>query len=242
MNSYLNNKAKYEASVTSNTTIVAKKGIVTGFNPGAWTIDVLFYPLTSEDGNDAGAVQVPLASSWVGNGWGLYCAPPENIEAVVLYESGDLQIPIGINFIFSGETQPIQGVSSGEAWLVHQSGSFIKLNNDGKLLINGNTEIDITTPTLNVTTTGAININAGTIATIQATAEINLQAPVVNVSENLVITNNLSANNGQTTMDDGVFNAKAVHAQEDVTAAGISLDSHVHSGVQNGSGSTNPPT
>lgn len=242
MNPYLTNRMRYNAATTANTTLVAKMGEITGFNPQTWSVNVTFYPLSSDDGNDAGAVEVPLTASWVGNGWGLYCAPALGTEVTVLFANGDLQEPIGLGFIFSGQVNPAQGIQSEECWLIHQSGSLIKLTNDGKLTINGNTEIDITAPEINITTTGAVNVTSGTIATIQAATAINLDAPIVNVSQDIVIANDLSANNGQITMTGGVFNADTLIASNDVTAAGVSLHNHVHSGVTGGSDDTGPPT
>lgn len=232
---------RYNAATTNNTTLVAKTGEVVGFNPQTWSISVIFYPLTSDDGYDAGAVEVPLQSSWVGNGWGLYCAPALGTEVTVLFANGNLQEPIGLGFIFSGQVNPAQGIQSEECWLVHQSGSLIKLTNDGKITINGNTEIDLTAPQINITTTGAVNVTSGTIATIQAATAINLNAPVVNVSQDIVIANDLSANNGQITMNSGVFNAVTLNATNDVTAAGVSLHNHVHSGVTSGGDDSGPP-
>lgn len=236
------NQMKFQSAIAGNSNAYALRGIVTNFNSQTWKVEVTFYPLSDDDGFTASTTEIPLASSWVGNGWGLYLAPAVNTQVMVLFEDGNYQIPIAALFNFDSNNNPIQGIASGECWLVHQSGSFLKLNNDGKLLINGNTEIDITAPTLNIITTGAININAGTIATIQATAEINLQAPIVSVSENLVVTNNLSANSGQTTMEAGVFNTVAMNASSDVTAAGVSLKTHVHGGVTTGGSNTSPPT
>jgi phage baseplate assembly protein V len=205
--------------------LIAKTGEVTGFNPQSWSINVTFYPLSSDDGNDAGAVEVPLQSSWVGNGWGLYCAPALGTQVTVLFENGNLQLPIGLGFIFSGEVNPIQSVQSGECWLVHSSGSLIKLTNDGNLT---------------VFTQNALNLQGDTV-NITATEEINLQAPVVNVSQDIVIANNLSANNGQTTMENGEFNATTLIASNDVSANGISLKTHPHSGVTAGSDNSGPP-
>lgn len=240
MNSYLNNKNKYDASCVGNTNFVAMRGIVQSFDPQSWTVTILFYS-AGDDENPPGAVQVPLSSQWLGNGWGLYCAPAEGTEVVVTFMNGDLQQPVSMGFVFNNQFQPLQGIQSQECWLAHSSGSLIKLTNDGKITINGNTEIDITTPTLNITTTGAININAGTIATIQAAQSIALEAPIVTVSNDLTITNNLTANNGATTMDNGVFTTNTLVATTEVTAASISLTTHVHGGVQSGGSNTSPP-
>jgi hypothetical protein len=236
------NQMKFQSALNGNSNTYALRGIVTNFNAETWKISVTFYPLTDDSGYTAGTAEIPLASSWVGNGWGLYLAPALDTQVLVLFEDSNYQVPIGALFNFDSNNNPLQGVQSGEAWLVHETGSLIKLTNDGKITINGNTEIDITTPILNITTTGAVNINTQTIATIQATESINLIAPIVNVSNDLSITNDFSANHGETTMIDGVFTAVTLNASNDVTANSVSLHNHVHSGVTGGSDDTGPPT
>jgi hypothetical protein len=220
------NQMKFQAALNGNSSVTALRGLVTGFNPQAWKITVTFYPLTDEDGYAAGTVEIPLASTWVGNGWGAYFAPALNTQVTILFENSDYQIPIGMLFNFDSDNNPLQGVQSGEAWLAHQSGSVIKLTNDGNV---------------SVVAENALNLQGETVNII-ATQEINLQAPVVNASQDMVVTNNLSANDGQATMEDGVFNAVTLNASNDVTAASVSLHGHVHGGVTGGSDSTEPPT
>lgn len=242
MNSYTNNKYKQLASCVGNNSFVVKSGFIQSFNPDDWTITVFFPESFEDDDTQAGAVNIPLSSQWLGNGWGLYCAPQEGTEVVITFRDANLQDPVSIAYCFNNQFLPIQGIQSQECWLVHSSGSLIRLTNDGKISINGNTEVDMTTPILNITTTGAININAGTIATIQAATSIDLDAPIINVSNDLNITNNLIANNGETTMEDGIFTTNTLIAQNKVEAAGISLTDHVHGGVQSGSSETDPPS
>ena len=43
---------------------------------------------------------------------------------------------------FNDDYRPL-AVPSGELWLVHQSGAYLKLTNDGKVSINAAAEIDI---------------------------------------------------------------------------------------------------
>jgi uncharacterized protein (DUF2345 family) len=54
-------------------------------------------------------------------------------------------------------------VPSGEFWLVHQSGSFLKFTNDGKVSVNSASDLDLVSGgDVNVTSAGKINLNAGT--------------------------------------------------------------------------------
>lgn len=93
-------------------------------------------------------------------------------------------------------------------------------------LTQGNT-ITIHAPQgVTVETDQTVNITAGT--------ECNITAPVINLNGAL---NSQGQNGGNTTATiTGTLNAT-----EDVTASNISLNSHTHTGVQTGSGSTGGP-
>ena len=78
--------------------------------------------------------------------------------------------------------------------------------------------------------TGSAEINASENIDLIATEEINETAPQINLN------GNVGANNGEISMVDGVLSTS-----EDIVADGISLKSHLHSGVQTGGGNSGPP-
>jgi phage baseplate assembly protein V len=230
------NQMKFQAALTGNSNINALRGLVTNFNPQTWKITVTFYPLTDENGYAAGTVEIPLASTWLGNGWGAYFAPALDTQVTILFENSDYQIPIGMLFNFDSVNNPLQGIQSGEMWLVHQSGSLIKLTNDGNVTINGNIEIDLTAPTVNITTTANVNINA-------SSGVINFNTPQANFTGNVSIDGTLDADNGSLTMSGGNLSTTgSIQATGDVTGGSISLEGHVHGGVTSGGSNTDPPT
>jgi phage baseplate assembly protein gpV len=77
-------------------------------------------------------------------------------QVLVLAQEGDAEQGVVIGSVWSSVDQPM-AAPSGELWLQHKTGSFLKLHNDG------------------------------TIA---------LQAPVVNISGNLIVTGDISDHNG----------------------------------------------
>jgi phage baseplate assembly protein V len=196
-------------------------GIVTSVNPVDYTIKVLLQPEEIETGF------IPFATLFYG-----WVAPPKGGEqCLVLFDGADKNVPIGA-LLFYWDNGRAPGVTtdgdilSGEILLKHTNGSYFKFGNDGKIKINGNLEIDTTTPTYHVT----------------ATTNVTLQAPIINLKGSVVIDGTLSANNGDFVMDDtALTTTKNIISTQDVTAGGISLKTHVHSGVQSGGSNTGAP-
>ena len=75
---------------------------------------------------------LPVAAAWVGNGWGLACPPSPGDQVVVLWQEGDAEHGIVVGRLWSAQA-PTPAAAAGEMWLVHRSGSFIKLMNDGSI-------------------------------------------------------------------------------------------------------------
>lgn len=207
----------------------AHLGIITSVNPTDYTVKVLLQPEAIETGF------IPYCTPFYG-----WVAPPVGGEqCLVLFERGNNNVPVAAMLLYWNESQA-PGIASagdtqaGEILLKHSSGSYVKLTQDGKILINGNTEIDVTTPVLNITTTQTINLTA--------TTSITLQAPTINLNGNVVLDGNLTTNNGNTTIESGVFTTNAnIITSQDVQASGISLKTHVHSGVTTGGSNTGGP-
>lgn len=136
-------------------------GLVYDYDPTIYAVRVQFQPSGEITG------WVPIGSHWVGNNFGMAIGPNIGDMVRVDYLEGSRQVAIVGARFFNDIDQPLQ-VPSGECWLVHASGSLVKLTNDGKLLLNGNVEIDATGPIINITATGAVNVTAGTTATVTA--------------------------------------------------------------------------
>jgi phage baseplate assembly protein V len=75
---------------------------------------------------------LPMASTWVGNGWGLACPPKPGDQVIVLWQEGDAEQGLIIGRIWC-QAVPPPAAPAGEFWLVHASGSYLKLHNDGSI-------------------------------------------------------------------------------------------------------------
>jgi phage baseplate assembly protein V len=196
-------------------------GIISSVNPTDYTVKVILQPEELETGF------IPYCTPFYG-----WVAPPVGGEqCLVLFERGNNNVPVAALLLYWNNHRA-PGVASdgdtlgGEILLKHSSGSYVKLSNDGKISINGNVEIDVTTPTYNVT----------------STVNITLQAPLINLKGNVVIDGTLSANSGDFVMDNTALTTnKNIVSTQDVTASGISLKTHVHSGVTSGGSDTGAP-
>ncbi len=81
---------------------------------------------------------LPVTGTWVGNGWGMACAPMPGDQVVVLWQEGDAEQGLIIGRLWSQAT-PGPNAPPGEFWLVHATGSYLKLHNDGSIESNAAT-------------------------------------------------------------------------------------------------------
>ena len=84
---------------------------------------------------------LPILSPWVGAGWGLVCPPLPGDQVMVLAQEGNAEHGIIIGAAFSTVQLP-PAAPVGEFWLVHSSGSFIKLQNDGTIRMSGDLHVN----------------------------------------------------------------------------------------------------
>ena len=113
---------------------VARFGTITSVDPATATARVTLQP----EGVLTG--WLPLLTPWVGNGWGIACPPVVGTQVFVLPQEGDAEQGIIIGATWSMHTKP-PAASPGEIWLVHQSGSFLKLLNDGTVQVKGDLHV-----------------------------------------------------------------------------------------------------
>ncbi|HTW27876.1 MAG TPA: phage baseplate assembly protein V [Acetobacteraceae bacterium] len=105
-------------------------GIVASVDPTTQTARVTLQP----EGVLSG--WLPILSPWVGSGWGMVAPPTPGDQVLVVAQEGDAEHGVIVGRAFSNTAMP-PSAPSGELWLVHQSGSFIKLANDGTVRIQG---------------------------------------------------------------------------------------------------------
>lgn len=166
------NSMRQQADMAGGARAETRNGIVSSYDQDNYCVKVKVMP----EGDETG--WIPLKSAWIGNGWGMFCPPSIGDAVEIGFQEDDFEAgSSGLRF-FNDSDRPLS-VPSGEFWLVHQSGAFFKLTNDGKLLVNGHTEIDATAPTINITATGNITAQAGGDATVQAGGTATIQAPSI---------------------------------------------------------------
>ncbi len=133
----LMNAFKSLAQQTTQSRAATRHGIVTSYDPNTYAVKVQLQP----EGVLTG--WIPLKSAWVGNGWGLFC-PPSIGDAIEI----DFQEDDGGNGcagwrFYNAVERPLP-CPSGEFWLVHQKGAFVKLTNDGHVELHASKNLNIT--------------------------------------------------------------------------------------------------
>ena len=101
-------------------------GVVSSVNPANYTARVLIQPENVLSG------WLPVGSSWVGGGWGLACLPNTGDQVLIVWQEGNPEHGIIVCRLWSNAVSA-PAVPVGELWIVHQSGSFLKLRNDGSI-------------------------------------------------------------------------------------------------------------
>lgn len=125
----LNSAMRREAQAMLDEIQGTRLAEVSAYNPENYSVKVRLQP----EGNETG--WIPIQSTAIGNGWGLYFPPEINDQAVVLFQEGNLDSGICIGFLYSDADRPLS-VQSGEWWMVHKSGVRI-LFQDGRLQLRG---------------------------------------------------------------------------------------------------------
>lgn len=172
MMQHLLNTMRQQAQMAENGRASVRHAKVSSYDPGSYCVKVKIQPEDTETG------WLPVVSPWVGNGWGLFAPPSIGDLVEVQFQEDDFEAGFVCQRFYNDTDRPLT-VQSGEFWLVHKIGAFVKLTNDGKVLINGQVEIDATAPTINITATGNITAQAGGNATVQAAGTATIQAPSI---------------------------------------------------------------
>lgn len=122
------NQMRRVAEETASARATTRHGTVSSYDPANYAVKVKLEP----DGTLTG--WLPLKSPWIGNGWGLFCAPSIGDAIEVDFQEGDPGVGTAGWRFFNDEERPVS-VPSGEMWIVHQSGASAKFTNDGKITL-----------------------------------------------------------------------------------------------------------
>lgn len=160
---------------------VARFGLVSSFDPNAYAARVLIQPENVLSG------WLPIISPWVGAGWGMAAPLTPGTQVLVLAQEGDAEHGVVLGAVWSAVDTPMPA-TAGELWLRHQSGSFVKLLNDGT---------------------------------------IGVQASVVKIAGDLVVTGNISDQNGAHGTLAALRNAYDQHQHVDSKGGTTSVPSEI---------------
>ncbi|KAF1009477.1 MAG: hypothetical protein GAK28_00115 [Luteibacter sp.] len=100
-------------------------GLVSAYDPNRYAVKVKFPPDEVETG------WIPLQAVQVGNGFGIYAPPNLDDQITVEFQDGAQDAGVAGGALFNDIDVPL-AVPAGEVWIVHRSGAFWKLTNDGK--------------------------------------------------------------------------------------------------------------
>lgn len=164
----IQNEMRLQALRAQGARLSLTTAIVTSYDPNRYAAKVTLQPNGEQTG------WLPVAAHWIGNGWGMY-APPSNGDQVNVEFVGDN--PGGgtvTSRLFDANNKALS-VPSGEFWLVHKSGAFFKLTNDGKLTFTD---------------------GKGATVQLNAAGAIEMAATMVNITSDVSISGGLTVGGG----------------------------------------------
>jgi phage baseplate assembly protein V len=166
------NMMRREASRERSETANIRIGVVDGFNPATHAVRVRLQPEDQLTG------WLPMAAAQAGGGWGVFAPPSIGDQVVLAIHDGDLDAPICVGVLPDDGRRP-PGAASGEIWLMHASGSKVRLMADGTAEIAATTikMVGNVTLTGNFTQVGAFAQTGGGITTAG-----NISAPTGTVA------------------------------------------------------------
>jgi phage baseplate assembly protein V len=202
----IQNAMRLQAQRAMASVVTSRVGEITNYDPNTFTARVQLQPDSIISG------WMPVASPWIGNGWGMFATPNIGDMVTVDYINGDLEAGVIVGRLWNLQDLPL-AVNSGEFWLVHASGQFVKLTNDGRLTVS-----DGHGATVYLDGSGNIVSNAN---------QWTHTGPM-SIDGNVAITGNATV-------------SETLTATTDVIGGNVSLLNHLTSGVTAGSSSSGPP-
>jgi phage gp45-like len=168
----IRNQMRAAAQLAGGEDEQTKIGIVQSYDPDTPAARVRLQPEDLDNPDATLTGWLPVPSIWVGDGWGLDAPVSPGDQVEVKFVGAEIESGYISGRFFSDRMRPI-GAKSGEFFLRHKGGAFIKLTNDGKLAVNSQVEIDATAPTVVIQATGNVNV--------QAAGQANVTAPSISL-------------------------------------------------------------
>lgn len=156
----------------------------------------------------------------------------EQPEAFAAFFGGDRSH--GIVFCIADRRYRLTKLKAGEVALYDDQGQKVHLTRDG-IVVHTDKQLEATVG-------GTLTATAGGAATLKA-ASVKIDAPTVEITGALKVANLITGTGGMAISggSGAAVTGDIKVSGGDVTADGISLQSHTHGGVQGGSGTTGKP-
>lgn len=139
-------RMKREAARQATTGSTPRNGIISSYDPKRYAVKVQIMPEAAFPELPGGSGEtgwIPLGTAWAGKGWGDYAPPDLKTQVHVSHQEGSTGVGVVQHQLFDRQHAPLS-VASGERWIVHKSGSFVKWTNAGELLLHANHEVKVT--------------------------------------------------------------------------------------------------
>lgn len=229
------NAMRAQASLAANGEAKVRLATVSSYDEDNYCAKVLIQPEGTETG------WMPVASAWVGDGWGLFAPPSIGDQVEVQYQEGSFESGFVGKRLYSDEARPLP-VPSGEFWLVHKSGSFLKFRNDGNVEVHtANDLVATVTGNLNAEVQGNATATIGGSLRSESTGPTMFKAPsmlfdTLNAAftGNVSIALSLDQGGADGTGGDARFGGKVTAKGDikstggDVIAGNVSVKHHQH--------------
>lgn len=123
----LQNIMRLQGMLVGSGRATPRTGIVSAFHPDSYCAKVKLLPSKIETG------WIPVGTQWGGAGWGCFAPPPIGALVSMLFEGDSIDVGCITNILYNDEDTPL-AVDAGEYWLVHKTGTYFKMKNDGSIL------------------------------------------------------------------------------------------------------------
>lgn len=131
---YLHDMMRREAVRVMGQVASAKVGFITSYDPTSHRAKVNIMPQGIDpDTVTAETAWLPIATTHIGNGWGIYAAPAIGDQVVVVHQDGFHGAGIIVGRVNNDAAARPPAVPSGEIWMVHSSQSRLKFLTDGTI-------------------------------------------------------------------------------------------------------------
>ncbi|MEX3933263.1 phage baseplate assembly protein V [Paraburkholderia phymatum] len=172
------NQIRAHAQMAQGDKTTHRVGQITAYDPSKYAVKVKFWPDTTDSTG-----WIPLLSTFIGAGWGLVAAPSIGDQVMVAFDREDQDAGVVVGRFFTDVEQP-PAAPSGEFWLVHKSGNYLKFTNDGNVSLNVTGNLSATVGgNMTANVTGNSNTNAAQ-ANVTATSSASVTAPTIKLGAN----------------------------------------------------------